>query len=698
MEQEVMRIYSSSPPAKDDESGGEEEEDDNLGVFSGGVASVRGVTVSSSQHHSLTTGPVPPTPSTDHSAVRNPALADAGHNNGTLTRGTGDLKRPQAMDPSQPDYSVTSEFKTDRSGLEVKGRHCHCDLPERPLTNGLFEQHYQGTMSTGPVPAGLRGPSQESGFADFSVFTEPEMDLEAWCCGFSHTGTTEHQKNGRTKGSNLTNGFCEGHSLEEDTEQEPGGEPDPLCLEEPGHCKLTGLEPILPSQGLSAPQERFPAGGEELGGPGESGNRTSSTSWHGTLRSLTQDPELGAGREEDDEEEETEPEESVSSLPTTVSASVSEEFASFCEAVFPDALEELGDFAETVFVPSSPGEKEEKEAEKEVVEIEEKEETEKEVQQSNRRENPKMEAANLEKKVNNGTYQEGFTDLSQSESMTQEGFSNFNQSVSENHKGLADSDQDNPDLTQTNPDLTQTCEDNRGEEWGEGVLPPSDSFADFHSAPLKTSTEEQGDTKESCWAFGEQRGLLERESWAEFGEERNYRTEEEEGSASVRRDRLKASLSIRLLRILQTSFPSVTFPELDQSGLVGLEEDMGLEEKEQRSVELVPSLRVLLEALDTQPEEGKTEEPQLSTTHWVPRGAWRQPQDVHDAVGLGFQWGGSHSNRALLHCLGMDTWNMEMLESHQVRAAPAAEEAAFAALPGSQDTTTSTQVFTMSHQ
>ncbi|KAM9847999.1 uncharacterized protein ACBR49_009271 [Aulostomus maculatus] len=32
-------------------------------------------------------------------------------------------------------------------------------------------------------------------------------------------------------------------------------------------------------------------------------------------------------------------------------------------------------------------------------------------------------------------------------------------------------------------------------------------------------------------------------------------------------------------------------------------------------------------------------------------------QDVHSAVGLQFQWGGSHSNRTLLRCLGVDTSN-----------------------------------------
>ncbi|KAJ7987456.1 hypothetical protein DPEC_G00326680 [Dallia pectoralis] len=573
MEQEVMRMYSSS---MDDQSG-EEEDDEEFRGLSVGVASVKAVTVSSTQPHSVATDPTSSTPSTQHFAASSSTFADARHITGMLTlpRATGELKKPRAMDQSQPEYSVISEGEKDRSGLEVKGRRCHCDFSDIPYTNGLTEHHYEGTMSTGPVPAGLRGPSQEPGFADFSVFAEPEMELEPWCCGLSHAGTMEHRKNGKTKGSNLTNGFCEGHSAEEDTDLQSEVEPNSLHLAERGTCKLNSPETVPPSQGhtsgASAHQERLPAGCEALGRPG-------------TFSSLALDSELGAGREEveQDEEAETETEESVFSFPTTVSGSVSEEFASFCEAVFPEELEEPGDFTDAVFAPS-PGEKENKEKETE------------------------------EDKVVNEL--------------------------------LAESDQENPD--QTTP-----CGDQGAEEWGERDLPSSDSFADFHSAPLTTAVGGQGEMEGGWGLFG---GQAEGETWAEFGEERNRRTEEESGV--IQRERLKASCSIRFLRILQASFPSVTFPRLDrQSWMEGIEEDMALEEQEERSAELVSSLGVLLEALDTQTEEGA--EPQLCPTHWVPRGAWRQPQNVHEAVGLRFQWGGSRSNRALLRCLGIDTGNL----------------------------------------
>lgn len=33
-------------------------------------------------------------------------------------------------------------------------------------------------------------------------------------------------------------------------------------------------------------------------------------------------------------------------------------------------------------------------------------------------------------------------------------------------------------------------------------------------------------------------------------------------------------------------------------------------------------------------------------------------QNIHEAVGLRYQWGGSHCNKALLCCLGIDTRNI----------------------------------------
>lgn len=39
-------------------------------------------------------------------------------------------------------------------------------------------------------------------------------------------------------------------------------------------------------------------------------------------------------------------------------------------------------------------------------------------------------------------------------------------------------------------------------------------------------------------------------------------------------------------------------------------------------------------------------------------GVWTQLQDIHEAFGLRYQWGGSHCNKALLCCLGIDTRNI----------------------------------------
>lgn len=88
-------------------------------------------------------------------------------------------------------------------------------------------------------------------------------------------------------------------------------------------------------------------------------------------------------------------------------------------------------------------------------------------------------------------------------------------------------------------------------------------------------------------------------------------------------------MSIRLQRVLQTSFPAVAVPELDQEGEetgvegeeTGLEgeemegEGTGVEEDSGVEVLKVLSLRALLETLDTQPVEEETKGLN-HTTHW----------------------------------------------------------------------------------
>nr|XP_023995496.1 uncharacterized protein LOC112072325 [Salvelinus alpinus] len=323
--------------------------------------------------------------------------------------------------------------------------------------------------------------------------------------------------------------------------------------------------------------------------------------------------------------------------------------------------------------------------------------------------------------------QEDFADFNQSESRTQEGFGDFDQDYSED------------------PGPTQAC----GEEVGQGDLPLSDSFADFHSAPLEGQGErEEGwgrmGTREVC-RRGRPGQSLERRI-EPGGQKRQRRRRGErvfrgccctKGQSAVDCSvlDLKQALSLPFRppclsgyrRVLQTSFPAWQSQNWIRRGRrLGwrgrrLVERRRLWRRRRRRgwrgqwVEVlnVLSLRALLETLDTQPEEEETKGLN-HTTHWVPRGAWRQPQDLHDAVGLGFQWGGSHSNRALLRCLGMDTRNMlftgqrkqpvivpvfaaslGMLEAHQ-RATESSfscgEDCCTQALPGSQETTTTSSI------
>ncbi|KAJ8394182.1 hypothetical protein AAFF_G00049870 [Aldrovandia affinis] len=56
-------------------------------------------------------------------------------------------------------------------------------------------------------------------------------------------------------------------------------------------------------------------------------------------------------------------------------------------------------------------------------------------------------------------------------------------------------------------------------------------------------------------------------------------------------------------------------------------------------------------------EEGEEEE-ETPAPHRDMGVVWRQLLEIHDALGLRYQWGGSHSNKALLCSLGIDTRNI----------------------------------------
>lgn len=183
----------------------------------------------------------------------------------------------------------------------------------------------------------------------------------------------------------------------------------------------------------------------------------------------------------------------------------------------------------------------------------------------------------------------------------------------------------------------------------------SDDFADFSSAGPSQVGEwnafEDGQ-KESCsWAaFGDQEAAEshQKEAW------QSHRTDEKsdtlgtpktysvplvtsKGAVTSRHlqetaTSVQTALLNRLERIFEACFPSIFVP--------GTEEE-------------VASLKHLLET-STLPM--KTREALAGSGELL--NVWTELQDIHDAHGLKYQWGGSHSNKKLLCSLGIDTRNI----------------------------------------
>ncbi|KAM4750927.1 aftiphilin a [Anableps anableps] len=166
-------------------------------------------------------------------------------------------------------------------------------------------------------------------------------------------------------------------------------------------------------------------------------------------------------------------------------------------------------------------------------------------------------------------------------------------------------------------------------------FPTSDSFGNFSSA--KDGEEDSG------WsAFGEQnqnQNQEEGESWAAFSSvasgaptAADSREEDwEDGPEAGRTEPQPGALSSRLEKLFASSFPTCS----SQSRAGG---------------ERVETLEVLLEP--------GGEEERCRRSRSAPGGVWTQLQDVHEALGLRYQWGGSHCNKVLLCCLGIDTRNI----------------------------------------
>uniref|UniRef100_A0A8C1XWT3 Aftiphilin a n=1 Tax=Cyprinus carpio TaxID=7962 RepID=A0A8C1XWT3_CYPCA len=161
-------------------------------------------------------------------------------------------------------------------------------------------------------------------------------------------------------------------------------------------------------------------------------------------------------------------------------------------------------------------------------------------------------------------------------------------------------------------------------------FPGSDSFADFSSAQVGDAGDNEG------WqAFSEpdqsQNGG---ESWATFGQEQDAAGSEKSG------DDWHES---------QPATAPPTAVEERKSSTVGLDSLKYLFDGLYLLFLLCPILFfILFETLS------------VSSCGFCRalQDVWQQLQDIHNAYGLRYQWGGSHTNKALLCSLGIDTRNI----------------------------------------
>ncbi|XP_035518836.1 aftiphilin [Morone saxatilis] len=611
MEPDIMPLHASSPPPLDDdgdgEAGSEEDEFGDFGGFSLGVS------------------------------CSPPGFADPTDSSSSLGQPSSDIKpatRPpncsfnNPIKQSQPTSTVNSE--SGRGQKDAGGQDYNTES-RVPLTNGYSERdHHSGTNIASAV--GACSPREETGFADFTVFTE--QAAHPWCCGFTPLGSTE-QWDGTAVGTNSSNRQGE-QICDPGQEVIMDSEPRPHCADKAKekvctmvkHCEKRDAALVLPSQDRHQPQEAaaaldFPpeephSGEEESGKPGDSqrGRRHGFNSLQTT--EVQEDGEAEEGR--DDQEK------SISINPQTFSVyeSASEDLASFCEDLsFEGPSLDLEPNVSSL-------------ASEDQTDWDQTDDEEEEVGNYS---NSDSFVVNSVENLPQSQAEKGFHYCDQS--ATQETSATSNQSQSGTH--TEDSFADFKDCSfehQRDQGHVQTADEG---VQSLGNLPPSDSFADFCSAPMQ----EDGD---GSWAeFKVQRAQEEGGTWTQFREQvsslqTDGSTQEETGRPGqdgvCRRNSCQASLSCRVQQLLLASFPEGEVPAAE-----------GEEE--------VLSLGALLHARHLPESEEEEEIPELCPgSQWIQQGMWWPPQDLHSAVGLKFQWGGSHTNRTLLRCLGMDTRNI----------------------------------------
>ncbi|KAG7228463.1 hypothetical protein INR49_007636 [Caranx melampygus] len=594
MEPYVMPLHSFSPPPLEDagggETGSEDEEFGDFGGFSVGAScSLRGFADPTQ----------PPSSPREPSPTTKPATLQP----------NSSFNHP--VEQSQPVPTVNS--CSDRQQIDMKGQESN-PKSSLHLTNGYAE----GAHNSGASISGTCSLKEETGFADFTVFAE--QTAHPWCCGFSPIGSTQQWAGGAEE-PNAEKQICDsGCGVIMDSE------PRSHCAHKAKGHKHCEKRDAATSQDHHQPQE---AAAAALGFPsepphlGEEDVGKRGHSWRERRHRLDS---LQTSEVRQDEESEKDGEKSVS-----------EDLASSCDDLSFEGFCASADLEPNVSSLASQGDQTDWD------------QTDDEDEELENYRHPDCFANSSVADLSQSEAEKGFHHCNQA--TTQDTSATSNQSLSETHAddGFADFSDRGIEHHRDQGGL-QTA-DVRVQNLGS--LPPSDSFADFCSAPTQ-------DDGEGSWAeFGNQRA----EEEGKQGGEQVCRlqtegdTEEEQDRVGqygvLRRNSCQASLSCRIQQLLWTSFPEVVVPAVE-------------------SEEELLSLDALLHSQHLPPVGEEETTPELSDAQCVQQGLWWPRQDVHSAVGLQFQWGGSHTNRTLLRCLGVDTRNIVFIgKKKQPVAVPA---------------------------
>ncbi|KAL4639930.1 hypothetical protein GN956_G12056 [Arapaima gigas] len=252
---------------------------------------------------------------------------------------------------------------------------------------------------------------------------------------------------------------------------------------------------------------------------------------------------------------------------------------------------------------------------------------------------------------------EDFGDFGDATTYNQQDFADFDQ-VDPGFLAMSDKQNITSEMTRAHNDNNEDFSDfdspkdfRKGKDGDDRKMqfvdfPGSDSFADFTCASIDGSSD-----FDTGWnAFGDQNQEQSgSDSWAAFEQDQSTAHAEDDeqrwqsstavsvppvGSPQTCRRESLTTLASRLERLFQASFPEAPILQAGEDVL---------------------PLETLLEPLE-QPQEQSDE--QSTVAKGLLQDMWQQLRDIHNALGLRHQWGGSHCNRTLLCSLGIDTRNI----------------------------------------